>query len=106
MKPQNEVSIPNGCRKPPKETRTSTKKCNVTRTTDTCFHFIKYSSADGLDAPQVYNRQTDEPIKGPQAKTDASHVAPPQNTCGDMSMDTKQKHWSGKPAHRHLTYDL
>ena len=37
------------------------------------------------------NRQTEEPINGPQAETDTSLVAPLQNTRGDNSRDTKKR---------------
>ena len=75
MKPQNEVSVPQLCRQPPKGTRTSTK----------------YSSATELQAPQVDNRETEEPVKSSQAERDASLVALHLHTRGDKSTDTKMR---------------
>ena len=60
MTTKNEVSLPNGYRQPPRETRTLTKKYTMTRTTDNNHHFTKDSSTTGLDAPQVDNKQTKE----------------------------------------------
>ena len=51
MKPQNEISLPNGGRQPPMETPTSTKNYTMTRTTNDSYLFGKHSTATGSDAP-------------------------------------------------------
>ena len=91
MKTRNEVSVPNGCRQLPKETRTSTKRYTMTRITNNNYHFTKDSSTTGPDAPQVDNSQTEEPIKCSQATTDASLVAPPQSNCSENAANGKKR---------------
>ena len=91
MKTKNVVSVPNGCRQSLKQTRSSTKKDTKTRITGNNDHCTKDSSTTGHDAPHVVNRQTDEPVKGCQAATDASLVAPPQSMCSVNPAKTKKR---------------
>ena len=63
----------------------------MTRTTDSNKHFTKDYSTTGLDASQVDAWQTERSVKGSEAATHASVVAPPQRTRSENCANSKER---------------